>query len=324
MQPVETHDSGAPPNESLAIGIDLGGTKIAAGLVSFPSGKILVQEVVPTLPLRGGQAVLDDTLAVAQKLQQRAAAIGGVVQGIGVGIAELVNLQGDITSEYLIQWRGLPAKQMLSQIAPTVFESDVRAPALAEALFGAGRSFKNFVYLTVGTGISYCLMIDGRPYAGAHGHAIMVGTGALTSECGKCGVVQEEVLEQVAAGPSLVGRYNQRVGASFTMGQQVIAAASGGDQIADEILRSAGATLGNSIGFLINVLDPEAVIVGGGLGLAGGIYWDSFVASTRAHIWSEISKDLPIFHAELGTDAGIIGAAAVVWRLSPRYEQFLA
>ncbi len=317
MQPTEAHDSGVLSSESLAIGIDLGGTKIAAGLVSFPSGKILVKEVVPTLPSRGGHAVLADTLAVAQKLQQRAAALDCVVQGIGVGIAELVNLQGEITSEYLIKWRDLAAKEMLSQLAPTVFESDVRAPALAEALFGAGRRFKNFVYLTVGTGISYCLMIDGRPYAGAHGHAIMVGTGALTSVCGNCGVVQQEVLEQVAAGPSLVDRYNQRVDASFTMGQQVTAVASAGDKIAEEILRSAGATLGNSIGFLINVVDPEAVIVGGGLGLAGGIYWDSFLASTRAHVCSEISRDIPIVHAELGTDAGIIGAAAVIWRLAP-------
>jgi glucokinase len=311
----------AKQSQMLTIGIDLGGTKIAAGLVSFPAGKILAKEVVPTLPSRGGHAVLADAIAVAHRLQSQAASMGLSVQGIGVGLSELINLQGEITSEYLIQWRALPAKEAISQIAPTRFESDARAPALAEALFGAGRAFRNFIYLTVGTGISYCLMIDGRPYTGAHGHAIMAATGALTSECERCGHLQDQVLEEFAAGPSLASRYNQRSGKSVASGQEVTAAAASGDAIAEEIVRSAGAALGNSAGFLINVLDPQAVIVGGGLGLAGGLYWDSFVASTRRHIWSDISKNLPIVRAELGTDAGIIGAAATIWKYdsdSPR------
>ena len=167
---------------------------------------------------------------------------------------------------------------------------------------------------TVGTGISYSMVLDGQPYAGANGHALMVGSGALTSECETCGAVQEQVLEHFAAGPSLVTRYNQRSGASLKEGEEVTAAAARGDQIARDILLSAGAALGNSVGFLINVLDPQAVIVGGGLGLAGGLYWESFVTSTRRHIWSEVSRDLPILRAELGRDAGVIGAAASIWK----------
>ena len=302
------------PRELLVIGIDLGGTKIAAGLVSFPSGQVVWKEIIPTLPERGGQAVLTDTLVLARNLQARAEGLGMHVDGIGVGIAELVNLHGEITSDYLIKWRNFPARESISQIAPTHFESDVRAPALAEALFGAGRGFSNFVYLSVGTGISYSLVLDGQPYAGANGHALMVGSGALTSECETCGAVQEQVLEHFAAGPSLVTRYNQRSGASFKEGEEVTAAAERGDQIARDILLSAGAALGNSVGFLINVLDPQAVIVGGGLGLAGGLYWESFVTSTRRHIWSEVSRDLPILRAELGRDAGVIGAAASIWK----------
>ena len=91
-------------------------------------------------------------------------------------------------------------------------------------------------------------------------------------------------------------------------------AARAGDPIAQAIVRSAGSALGNSVGFLINVLDPQAVIVGGGLGLSDGIYWDAFVTSTRKHIWSEVSRKLPILHAELGADAGLIGAAAIAWQ----------
>ncbi|MCU1246986.1 MAG: hypothetical protein JWQ49_15 [Edaphobacter sp.] len=77
---------------------------------------------------------------------------------------------------------------------------------------------------------------------------------------------------------------------------------------------SAPATGENSVGFLVNVLDPETVIVGGGLGLSGGMYWDSFVASIRRHIWSDISRTLPAIPATLGNDAGVIGAAAGVWK----------
>ena len=300
--------------EVCAIGIDLGGTKMAAGLVSFPSAAILARETIPTLPARGGQPVLDDAVAVARRLKEQASALGVKVHGIGVGIAELVNLEGVVTSNYLIEWRGLPAQAALSEVAPTQFESDVRAPALAESLFGAGKDFNSFVYLTVGTGISHCLMLAGRPYAGTHGHAIISASGALTSECHQCGALQHQVLEEFAAGPSLVSRYNQRAGAKLTTGQQVAEAAAEGDPIAQEVVRSAGAALGNTAGFLVNVLDPQALIVGGGLGLARGTYWDSFVTSTRKHIWSDVSRDMPIVSAALGADAGLVGAAATVWQ----------
>jgi len=303
-------------NETLAMGIDLGGTKIAAALVSFPSGEIRARETIPTLPARGGKAVLADTVDLARRLSQQADRIGKSVVGIGIGIAELVSLNGEITSDYIIKWRDLPALETISQIAPARFESDARAPALAEALFGAGKACKTFIYVTVGTGISYCLVEDGRLFRGAHGHAIIVGSGPLTSECSKCGAVQDQVLEEFAAGPSLVSRYNREGQTPVTTGLEVTAAAAAGDPLAQQIVRSAGDSLGNSVGFLVNVLDPETVIVGGGLGLSGGIYWDCFVASTRRHIWSDISRTLPIIPAALGNDAGVVGAAAGVWKAS--------
>lgn len=311
----QNSSSSTPAEESCAIGIDLGGTKIAAGLVSFPSGAVLIKEVAPTSPERGGEAVLNDTIALAHRLKCHASSLGMTVGGVGVGIAELVNLQGEITSDYLIKWKGLPVKQSFSQVAPVQFESDVRAPAVAEAWFGAGKQYNNFIYVTVGTGISYCLMLEGRPYVGTHGHAIMVASGILTSECERCGAVQDQVLEEFASGPALVARYNRSAGAKFNSGQQVTAAAAAGDSIAEKIVRSSGEALGNSIGFLVNILDPEAVIVGGGLGLAGGLYWDSFMHSTRRRIWSEVSRDLPIVQAQLGSDAGLIGAAALFRQL---------
>lgn len=300
--------------EVVMAGIDLGGTKIAAGLVEFPGGRILAKEVIPTLPLRGGEAVASDMLDLATRLQVRASGLGKNIEGIGVGIAELVDLEGEIASDYLTRWRGPGVKEMLAQIAPTCIEADVRAAALAEALFGAGRKFENFVYVSVGTGISHTLVLGGRPYAGAHGNALMVASEPLTSVCEKCGTVQDQVLEKYAAGPSLVDRYNRRSGASLQRAEEVATAAAAGDPDAREVVVSAAKSLGNSVGFLINVLDPEAVVVGGGLGVSGGLYWDSFVLSTRGHIGSIVPNDLPILPAELGVDSGVIGAAATIWR----------
>ena len=294
---------------SYAIGIDLGGTKIAAGLVELPAGRILAKELIPTAPERGGAAVLNDTLALARRLQSQAASMAAPLCGIGVGICELVDLEGGIRSDSLIKWQGLGAQQALEAIAPARFESDARAPALAEARFGAGKGYRHFIHLTIGTGISYCLVIDGRPYAGAHGNAIIAGSGLLTTSCESCEASLDLPLEDFAAGPALAARYNRQGSAVLGSGVEVMAAAASGDELARSIVVSAGAAVGNTAGFLINALDPEALVVAGGLGLAGGLYWESFLASTRRRIWAEQYRSLPIVTAQLGLDAGVVGAA---------------
>jgi glucokinase len=241
------------------------------------------------------------------------------VIGIGVGVAELVDLAGNITSAHTIAWRGLPVQAALSALAPAFVESDARAPALAEAMFGAGRSFKIFTYITVGTGISYCLVQDGRPYTGARGNALILSNTPFTNICSECGTILKPILEDIASGPALVTRYNQarRPDSGFqpaTCGKEVVAAVEAGDPTAIAVVTTAGEALGVTVGWLVNALDPEAVIVGGGLGSAGGLYWDSFIASTRCHIWSDTNRGLPILPASLGPDAGFIGAAATVFQ----------
>jgi glucokinase len=296
-----------------AVGLDVGGTKIAGGVVAMPSGEILLKEVIVTLPQRGGKAVLSDVLAFARKLVREAAGKGVSVRGIGVGVAELIDPNGNVTSGQTIAWRGVSLRERFSEIAPTIVESDVRAAALAEAMLGAGRPFEIFAYVTVGTGISYALVQDGRPYKGARGNAILLSSGTLSTTCNKCGAQLDEVLEEFASGPPLVTRYNRRSSQRASKAQDVTEAASKNDPVAIQVVQSAGEALGNSVGFLVNLLDPAAIIVGGGLGLAGGLYWSSFVASTRKHVWADATRDLPILPAVLGTDAGMIGAAATVW-----------
>ncbi|GIK43397.1 MAG: glucokinase [Chloroflexota bacterium] len=313
-----------------AIGLDIGGTKIAGGLVEFPAGHVLLKRVIPTQPQRGGETVLAETVILAQELLAEAKQLGLEIAGIGLGVAELVDPAGNVTSGHTIPWRGLPVQATFARLAPAVVESDVRAAALAEAKFGAGQPFKHFVYLTVGTGISHCLVQAGQPYSGARGNALVLASGPLTITCPECGAKVKWVLEEIAAGPALVTRYHKslalvdgleskvhfglQAASQITRGEDVLAATHAGDSRAMHVVKTAGEALGVGLAWLVNVLDPEAVIVGGGLGLAGGVYRDSFIASTREHIWAEAARDLPILPAALGPDAGLIGAAAAVIR----------
>lgn len=298
---------------SCAIGLDIGGTKIAGGVVTQPAGQIFARQIIPTNPARGGDAVLADSLKLAKLLLTEASAQNFKVLGIGIGVAELVDLDGNITSQHTIAWRNRPIRTAFAQLAPATIESDVRAAALAEAVYGAGQPFRLFAYVTVGTGISCCLVQDRQPYPGARGNALVLASSPLTTTCPSCKTVLAPVLEDFASGPALVERYNRQSRRSVVQGQDVLAAVTVGDAVAVDVVKSAGHALGVSIGWLVNVLDPEAVIIGGGLGTAGGLYWDSLVASTRQHTWPDSSRTLPIIPAALGADAGLIGAAVTVF-----------
>ncbi len=307
----------ATPRPQVAVGIDVGATKIAGGIVEFPGARILTQHTVPTAPARGAEAVLDDCLVMARALVALSPALdrqGWQAVGVCMGVPENIDLEGRVTSTYTLAWRGVPVQEMLGRIAPAVVESDVRAAALAESLWGAGRGVRLFVYLTVGSGISHTLMIDGVAYSGATGNAITSASSPLSTVCTECGARLEPVLDHIAGGLALPRRYNALSRQPADSARQVLALAAAGDELAIEVVRTAGEALGVTAAFLVNVLDPELLVVGGGLGLAGGLYWDSFLASTRAHIWSDVNRQLPIVTAATGVEAGLIGAAATAWR----------
>ena len=302
-------------SEAAAIGIDVGGTKISAGLVTFPRAEVLAGRTIPTLPRRGGEPILADVLRLGEELAAAARSRGLPVKCLGVGLCELVDLAGRVVSGNCIAWSGLPVRERLSSVAPALVEADVRAAALGEALFGAGRPFRTFLHVTVGTGISSCLVLEGKPFTGSRGLAGTMASSPLPASAESPSGEPPPTLEELASGPALVTRYNDRAaGTRLGSGEEVAAAAASGDALAAGVLKSAGEALGAGIGWLVNVLDPEAVVIGGGLGLSGGIYWASTVASSRRHIWSEAHRNLPILAAATGRDAGVIGAAAAAWR----------
>jgi glucokinase len=270
-----------------AIGIDVGATKVAVALIDSASGRVQHSESFPTSLDGGPRAVLDACVVRCERF-----AGSGPVAAIGVGICEIVGPDGRIRSACSIDWRHLDIVGSLSHVAPTSVESDVRAAATGEAIYGAGRDLASFLYVNAGSGTSSCLVVDGTPLVGAHGAAILIGAGPLEVEATAGGVGMADLF-----------------GAPTT--EDVSRAAQSGDARASEILRNGGRALGEAIAFAVNLLDPEAVILGGGVGLNAREYRTALESGMRTHIWLETARALPLLAAELGEQAGVVGAARV-------------
>jgi predicted NBD/HSP70 family sugar kinase len=301
-----------------AIGVDVGGTKTALGLIDASSLTLLDTRLIPTGRERGGEAVLRDITEHAAALATAAAREGRRTVGLGVAVPEIVDLSGRITSSAVIpRWNELPVAEVLGEIAPAVLEADVRAAAFAEASLGAGRDYGYHLFLTVGTGISYCAVGAGRPFAGAHGGALNVGTSVLAllpdEQAGPAAPGGPDagafVLEQAASGSALVRRH-AALGGTAQRAEDVLAAARGGNPVAAGVVEAGAKALGIGIALLLNVLDPEAVIVGGGLGSADTEYWTSARRWAR-HFAHEHAARTVLMRSQIGPDAGVIGAGLV-------------
>jgi len=300
-----------------ALGIDVGGTKTAAGVVDLAKGRVCLRRQQPTLASRSGEAVLADVFALAQSVLAEARAAGSEPASIGIGVAELVSPSGTVVSDATIRWNGLPVRERFEALLPTTIDADVRAAARAEASFGAGAGLTSFVFVTVGTGISSCLVIDGEPYRGARG---LTGTFASApslipslksqlSTFNTANLVEGPPLEQFASGSALALRYRRSHPQSTAEAPEVLSLAEAADPIALEVVRSAGLALGAAIAQLVNTLDPEAVVLGGGLGLAEGIFRMAVEQGFRSHLWSQLHAGISLCSAKLGADAALIGAA---------------
>jgi glucokinase len=289
-----------------AIGIDVGGTKIAAALVSFPAGVVREKRTIPTATASGAASILGEVRSLAQSIAVRAHETNLHVGGIGLGLCEIVTRDGTIASGASVKWSEREVQDALRDIGQVVIEADVRAAARAEALFGAGRGLHCFLYVSVGTGISCCLVIDGEPFLGARGATGTMASGPMPTFDGH---MPNRSLEEVASGPALVARFNEDASKRVERAQEVLAAAESGDSRALSVVESGAAALGGSIGWLVNVLNPEAIILGGGLGLSEGRFRKTLIDSARRHIWWPGHRDLPIRPAQTGREAGVIGAA---------------
>ena len=295
------------PEGRIALGIDVGGSKVALVLLDADGG-VVVEQRLANRNYADARALLEAVAHAALELTD-ARSPGSTLEGVGVGICELVGVSGLIESSTTIPWTRADLEGALLGIGPLTLDADVRAAARAEAVFGAGRSFPSFGYVTVGTGISSTFVRDGEPWTGAHGAAQLLGSAHIALPCPHCGRMLDTCLEDVASGAGIVRRYRERSGREVAGSDEVIEAAAGGDEDASAVVSEAADTLGSFIALFANLFDPHAMVIGGGLASGPSPFLERVLATGRSRIWAPSARSMPILVGELGANAGAIGAA---------------
>jgi glucokinase len=310
-------------SERLALGLDAGGTKVAGMVVAVDGDRfeILDRQIVHT-PASDSDEAARTVIAVGRELM---AGHEGI-EALGVGAAGMVDLDGVMRFAPNIAWRELPLRARIEAAVgiPTYVDNDANVAAWGEFRFGAGRDSTDMLLVTVGTGIGGGIVTGGKLFRGAHGFAAEIGHTIVEPGGPRCGCGNLGCWEQVASGRA-VGRLGQQAASDHpealmvelaggeptrVTGPIVTEAAKRGDPVAVRVLAEVGRRLGEGMAGLVNVLDPDIVVVGGGVIEAGELILEparrAFVESVEG---PGDRPEVPIVAADLGNDAGAIGAA---------------
>jgi glucokinase len=316
--------------DTYAIGVDVGGTKVAAGLVDS-QGRIVARdrrEVTAHDPISVTAAIA----AMVSQLTSDMEAEPDQLRGVGVGLPGYVS--ADRSLAFLVPnlgWRDVPFQQMLRDAVglPVTLDNDANLAAWGEFRFGAGRGSHDMTMVTVGTGVGGGFVINDRLVRGGAGMAAEVGHLNLVPGGRTCGCGKQGCWEQYASGSALV-RYardyaTERRDAARVMlalgdgtpegitGTHVTAAAREGDPVALAAFTELGERLGEGLADLVAILDPQVIVVGGGVSEAGDLLLEPLVASLRSAIVVPAQREaIKVRLADLRNDAGIIGAADIV------------
>jgi glucokinase len=304
-----------------ALGLDVGGTKINAFRV-HRDGTVAARERVAT-PADDAEATVAAMIDVARRLRTPE------VVAVGVGAAGLVDAsEGVLRFAPNLAWREVPIAARLSDALglPCQVDNDANAAAWGEWRFGAGRGYRHMLLVTVGTGIGGGIVAGRRLFRGAHGFAAEIGHIVVEPGGPLCGCGNRGCWEQVASGAAIgrLGREAAREHPGSALadlaggdpdavtGVTVTEAADRGDEVARGIVAEVGRRLGEGIAGLVNTLDPQVVVVGGGAARAGELLLEPVRAAFAATVEApEHRPPVPLVTAQLGNDAGAIGAAAL-------------
>jgi len=299
----------------LYLGIDIGGTKIAAGLVT-DDGQLLRRAQVPTPAQEGGTRVLQAALNLARSLPSPNENIAGI--GVGTG-GQVDARRGVVVSatDLLPGWAGTEVKAAFEAAfsLPAAVDNDVNALAMGEGRFGAGRRLATVAYLALGTGVGGALLLNGRLHHGAHwsggefGHLLLTTDPNARLDAGG----HRGTLEAYASGSGLMQTWRELSGntnAAVT-GEDIAAEARrDSDGLAAQAIAQTGEYLGYGLVSLANALDPDLIVIGGGLASLG----NALLAPARQVLQRRAlpgPAQCPVVSAQLGLDASVIGAAAL-------------
>lgn len=309
----------------LAIGIDLGGTSIAGAVVDG-AGRQLATIRRPTPAREGPRVVLATMQEMVAELLGRAP---GPVLGIGLGITGTMDREAGISffSPNFADWRNVdvlsPFRERFG--LPVVMDNDVRVGALGELHFGAGRRYHSFLFTAIGTGIGAGIVFDRQLYRGPYGTAGEFGHIPVCPAGGpRCGCGATGCLESLCSGPAirrralaaLVARPEPSALRSLPTeeisARSLAEAALAGDRLALQLWEEIGTDFGLGVTTYYNLLGPEAVIVGGGVSLAGDLLLEPARRVARERLMVPIRDHVELVPAALGDEAAVVGAATLV------------
>lgn len=296
--------------------LDIGGTKTAAALVDH-DGRLLHRHTAPTPAAAGPAAVLDAAAAAVARL----ATDGGPYSAAGAGSAGLIDAAaGTVLSATaaLPGWAGTALRDELGRRlgVPVAVDNDVHAHALGESWRGAAAGRTHVLLVAAGTGIGGSLVLAGRIHRGARSAAGHLGHMPVPAAAGRpcpCGGTGHA--EGVAAGPAMAAEYRRRTGEAATSGPvadgglaAVAERAAAGEPVAAAVLEEGAVALGEAVGGLVNAIDPQLVLVTGGVSRCGPAWWRPLRTAIAATTLPPLA-DVPVVPGALGDDAALLGAA---------------
>src|SRR6266849_179214 len=317
--------------DDLVIGVDIGGTKVAAGLVD-PSGEILCHTRNPMVANDGasrGRASVPKAIVAASAQAERAAGAHNLIRGVGICSPGPLdpNTGVVINPPNLPCWRNFPLAAEVAHIyrVRVKVDNDANAAGLAETLWGAGHGYRNVFYATIGTGIGTAILFDGRIYHGRTGAAAEGGHMSIDYNGPRCACGKPGCIEALAAGPAIARRARAKLesGRSSSLmdlaggnrelvtSEMVGAANAAGDPVANEVLRETVELLSFWFGNIVDLLEPDVMIMGGGVSSMLKAFLPEIKDRLPDCCVNQSCREIPLVSARYGEDAGIAGGAAL-------------
>jgi glucokinase len=313
--------------DDLVLGLDVGGTKLAAGVVAG-NGRALSLEVAPSRVEEGPDAMIERHLDLGRAAVAAAGVPWDRIRAVGIACGgPLDPFRGIIQSPPgLPGWDDVPLVATVEAALqrPTVVDNDATACAIAEWWYGAGCAggIRNLVYLTISTGVGGGLVLDGRVYRGAAGNAGELGHLTIDYQGRQCGCGRRGCLEAYASGPQIAARARERVaeGRDSSLGalpditaRDVAEAAAAGDPLASEVWDETMAMLGSAIANILDIFNPELVVLGGGVTRSGDQLLDPVREAGLRQAMAPARNAADIVLAGLGEELGVVSAATVAF-----------
>lgn len=305
-------------------GIDVGGTSIKCGFFTA-EGELLEKWEIPTRTENQGENILPDIAKSIEKKMEEKAISKEQVTGVGIGVPGPVNKNGEIPTAVNLNWGYKHISKEMEELTglPSKAGNDANVAALGEAWKGGAAGCANVILATLGTGVGGGIIVDGKIVAGAHGAGGEIGHANVKhDETDSCNCGNKGCLEQMASATGIVRLAKKALAASDQesalraagdklSAKKVFDAYKAGDALAAEIVEEFGDYLGGALATFATVVDPDVILIGGGVSRAGQPLVDAVEKYYKKYAFTPC-KETPIRLAELGNDAGIYGSAKLV------------